>query len=56
MLALIMGADISDGDIMTVPTAWPNWSGFYLYVVDNAILGVSWVLLGGCFGRAGTSA
>jgi hypothetical protein len=56
VLALIMGADISDGDIMTVPTAWPNSSGFYLYVVDNAILGVSWVLLGGCFGRAGTSA
>jgi hypothetical protein len=56
VLALIMGADISDGDIMTVPTAWPNWSGFYFYVVDNAILGVSWVLLGGCFGRAGTSA
>ena len=46
MLALIKGADISDGDIMTVPTAWPDWSGFYFYVVDNAILGVSWVLLG----------
>jgi hypothetical protein len=46
LLALIKGADISDGDIMTVPTAWPNWSGFYAYVVPNAILGASWVLLG----------
>jgi hypothetical protein len=46
LLALMKGADISDGDIVTVPTAWPNWSGFYLYVVPNAILGASWVLLG----------
>jgi hypothetical protein len=46
LLALIKGADISDGDIMTVPTAWPNWSGFYFYVVDDAIIGASWVLLG----------
>jgi hypothetical protein len=49
LLALVTGADISDGDIMTVPTAWPNWSGFYIYVVDNAILGASWVLLGWVF-------
>ena len=46
LLALMTGADISDGDIMTVPTAWPNWSGFYAYVVPNAIIGASWVLLG----------
>jgi hypothetical protein len=46
LLALVKGADISDGDIVTVPTAWPNWSGFYTYVVPNAILGASWVLLG----------
>jgi hypothetical protein len=46
LLALVKGADISDGDIVTVPTAWPNWSGFYTYVVPNAIIGASWVLLG----------
>ena len=46
MLALIIGANISDGDIMTVPTAWPNWSGIYTYVMLIAILGASWVLLG----------
>jgi len=46
MLALVTGADISDGDIVTYPTAWPDWSGFYICVVDNAILGASWVLLG----------
>jgi hypothetical protein len=46
LLALLKGADISDGDIVTVPTAWPNWSGFYTYVVPNAILGASWVVLG----------
>jgi hypothetical protein len=46
LLALLTGADISDGDIVTVPTAWPNWSGFYIYVVPNAIIGASWVLLG----------
>jgi hypothetical protein len=31
---------------MTVPTAWPNWPGFYFYVVPTAIIGASWVLLG----------
>ncbi|MDQ3638096.1 MAG: hypothetical protein M3426_08905 [Actinomycetota bacterium] len=46
LLALVTGADISDGDIMLVPTPWPDWSGFYTYVVDNAIIGTSWVLLG----------
>jgi hypothetical protein len=46
LLALLTGADISDGDIVTVPTAWPNWSGFYTYVVPNAIIGASWMLLG----------
>jgi hypothetical protein len=46
LLALVTGADISDGDIVTVPTAWPDWSGFYTYVAPNAILGASWVLLG----------
>jgi hypothetical protein len=46
LLALLKGADISDGDIVTYPTFWPNWSGFYSYVVPNAILGASWLLLG----------
>ena len=46
LLALVRGADISDGDIVLYPTPWPDWSGFYIYVVDNAIIGASWVLLG----------
>jgi hypothetical protein len=46
LLALLTGADISDGDIVLNPTPWPDWSGFYMYVVDNAIIGTSWVLLG----------
>jgi hypothetical protein len=46
LLALVTGADISDGDIVLNPAPWPDWSGFYVYVVDNAILGASWVLLG----------
>jgi hypothetical protein len=46
LLALVKGADISVWDIMTVPTFWPNWSGFYTYVVPNAIIGASWMLLG----------
>ncbi len=43
LLALLTGADISDGEIVTVPTPWPD---FYGYVVPNAIVGTSWVLLG----------
>jgi hypothetical protein len=43
LLALVTGADISDGDIVTYPTPWPD---FYTYVVPNAIIGTSWVLLG----------
>ncbi len=50
LLALLTGADISDGDIMLVPTPWPDWSGFYIYVVPNAIIGTSWVLLGWVLG------
>jgi hypothetical protein len=46
LLALVTGADISDGEIVTYPTPWPDWSGFYIYVVPNAIIGTSWVLLG----------
>jgi hypothetical protein len=46
LLALVTGADISDGDIVTYPTSWPNWSGIYIYVVPSAIIGTSWVLLG----------
>ncbi|HSK83458.1 MAG TPA: hypothetical protein VK902_08655 [Rubrobacter sp.] len=50
VLALVTGADISDGDIVTYPTSWPNWSGFYTYVVPNAIIGTSWLLLGWVLG------
>jgi len=46
LLALIKGGDISDGDIVLNSTPWPDWSGFYIYVVPNAIIGTSWVLLG----------
>jgi len=46
LLVLVTGADISDGDIVLYPTPWPDWSGFYMYMVDNAIIGASWVLLG----------
>jgi len=46
LLALVTGADISDGDIVTVPTDWPDWPDFYAFVVPNAIVGTSWVLLG----------
>ena len=46
LLALIKGADISDGDIVLNPAPWPDWSGFYVYVVDSAVIGTSWVLLG----------
>jgi hypothetical protein len=46
LLALFEGADISDGDSVTYPTAWSNCSGFYTYLVPNAIVGTSWVLLG----------
>ncbi|HEY6581455.1 MAG TPA: hypothetical protein VIZ60_10030 [Rubrobacter sp.] len=31
---------------MVVPTAWPDWPEFYIFVVPNAIIGTSWVLLG----------
>jgi hypothetical protein len=43
LLALLTGADISDGEIVTYPTPWPD---FYTYVVPNAMIGASWVLLG----------
>jgi hypothetical protein len=29
-----------------VPTDWPDWPAFYVFVVPNAIVGTSWVLLG----------
>ena len=31
---------------MLVPTDWPDWPDFYVFVVPNAIVGTSWVLLG----------
>ena len=39
-LYLVTGSD------MLVPTFWPDWPDFYFYVVPNAIVGTSWVLLG----------
>jgi hypothetical protein len=29
-----------------VPTGWPDWLDLYVFVVPNAIVGTSWVLLG----------
>jgi hypothetical protein len=31
---------------MLVSTDWPDWPDFYVFVVPNAIVGTSWVLLG----------
>jgi hypothetical protein len=39
-LYLVTGSDI------LVPTDWPDWPDFYFFVVPNAIIGTSWVLLG----------
>jgi hypothetical protein len=50
LLALVTGADISDGEIVTYPTPWPDWPDFYDYVMPNAIIGTSWVLLGWVLG------
>lgn len=39
-LYLVTGSD------MLVPTFWPDWPDFVVFVVPNAIVGSSWVLLG----------
>jgi hypothetical protein len=39
-LYLVTGSD------MLVSTDWPDWPDFYVFVVPNAIVGTSWVLLG----------
>ena len=41
-----------------VPTGWPDWLNLYVFVVPNAIVGTSWVLLGWVFlsGRRGLAA
>jgi hypothetical protein len=39
-LYLVTGSDI------LVPTDWPDWPDFAFFVVPNAIVGTSWVLLG----------
>lgn len=46
LLALVTGADISNGEIVTYPTPWPDWPDFYTYGVPSAIVGTGWVLLG----------
>ena len=39
-LYLVTGSDT------LFPTPWPAWPEFYVFVVPNAIIGTSWVLLG----------
>jgi hypothetical protein len=34
------------GSDTLVPTPWPDWPEFFVFVVPNAIIGTSWVLLG----------
>jgi hypothetical protein len=43
LLNLILFLPLPD---MLVPTDWPDWPDFYVFVVPNAIIGTSWVLLG----------
>ena len=43
-LYLVTGSD------MLVSTDWPDWPDFYVFVVANAIIGTSWVLLGWVLG------
>jgi len=43
-LYLVTGSD------MLVSTDWPDWPDFYIFVVPNAIIGASWVLLGWVLG------
>jgi hypothetical protein len=43
LLNLILFLPLPD---VLVVTDWPDWPDFYVYVVPNAIIGTSWVLLG----------
>ena len=45
-LILFLPVYLVTGSDMLVPTFWPDWPDFYIFVVPNAIVGASWVLLG----------
>ena len=45
-LLLFLPLYLVTGSDMLVPTDWPDWPTFYFFVVPNAIVGTSWVLLG----------
>jgi hypothetical protein len=45
-LILFLPVYLVTGSDMLVSTFWPDWPDFYVFVVPNAIVGSSWVLLG----------
>ncbi len=45
-LLLFLPLYLVTGSDMLVPTFWPDWPDFYVFVVPNAIVGSNWVLLG----------
>ena len=45
-LILFLPVYLVTGSDILVSTFWPDWSDFYVFVVPNAIVGTSWVLLG----------
>jgi hypothetical protein len=49
-LLLFLPLYLVTGSDMLVPTPWPDWPDFLVYVVPNAIVGTSWVLLGWVLG------
>jgi hypothetical protein len=49
-LLLFLPLYLVTGSDMLVPTDWPDWPSFYFFVVPNAIIGTSWVLLGWVLG------
>jgi hypothetical protein len=50
---LFLPLDLLTGsDGMWVPTSWPDWPGLFHFVVPNAIIGTSWVLLGWVLGSS----
>jgi hypothetical protein len=57
-LILFLPVYLVTGSDMLVPTDWPDWPDFYVFVVPNAIVGTSWVLLGWVLlsGRRGLAA
>ena len=49
-LFLVLPLYLVTGSDMLVPTDWPAWPDFYVFVVPNAIIGTSLVLLGWVLG------